>query len=154
MLGVLSRGTRSGLLALGLCWRGVRGEMPLSPTILGTCVLDSGAFSSIPSVLENWTRPLGRVAANKSDRLQLPSIVVICKMLRHLIWWFRRQSREEKASAASELPSAMISSGVSIEDSVCESRRKQGIPPPTPLGQPQRGKFGTEQTGKVFERRL
>ena len=90
--------------------------MPLSPTILGTCVLDGGAFSSIPSVLENWTRPLGRVAANESDRLQLPSIVVICKMLRHLIWWFRRQSREEKASAASELPSAMISSGVSQQD--------------------------------------
>ena len=66
LLGVLSRGTRSGLFALGLCWRGVRGEMPLSPTILGTCVLDGGAFSSIPSVLENWTRPLGRVAANKA----------------------------------------------------------------------------------------
>jgi hypothetical protein len=52
-------------------------------------------------VLENWTRPLGRVAANKSDRLQVPSIVVvpvICKMLRHLIWWFRRQPRGKSVS--------------------------------------------------------
>jgi hypothetical protein len=56
-----------------------------------------------PSVLENWTRPLGRVAANKSERLQVPSIVVvlvpvICKMLRHLIWWFRRQPRGKSVS--------------------------------------------------------
>lgn len=54
-------------------------------------------------VLENWTRPLGRVAANKSDRLQVPSIVVVLvpvigKMLRHLIWWFRRQPRGKSVS--------------------------------------------------------